>query len=68
MTDDKTQWQRLKLTGPSLDSEIDIDEIVRLDGQRALDRNGRLIAVLLDDGRWAGPLGEYLVGKLMPLS
>ena len=69
MPDDKTQpkWQRLVLTEPSLDSEITIDAIVHMDDKRALDQNGRLVAHLLDDGRWAGPLGEYLVGKLMPL-
>lgn len=69
MPDDKTQmpWQRLILTGPSLDSETSIDEIVRMDDKRTLDRNGRLVAHLLDDGRWAGPLGEFFVGKLMPL-
>jgi hypothetical protein len=67
VSDDKPLWQRLILTGPSVDSEISIDEIVRTDDKRALDRNGGLVAILLDDGRWAGPLGEYLVGRLTPL-
>lgn len=65
--DDKVQWFRLQLTGPSQDGELNIDEVVRLDGDRALSRGEAFVAERQPDGSWHH-LGARLVGTLTPLA
>jgi hypothetical protein len=66
MAESKATWVRLRLTGPSPDGQIDIDEIVRMDGERALSRGGAFVAERRPDGTWQhGDL--VLVGELAPL-
>jgi hypothetical protein len=66
MGDGKAQWFRLQLTGPSQDGEINIDEVVRMDGERALSRGGAFVAERQPDGSW-DHRGIALVGELKPV-
>jgi hypothetical protein len=66
MGDGKVQWFRLQLTGPSSDGELNIDEVVRMDGETALSKGGAFVATRQPDGSW-DHRGAALAGELTPL-
>jgi hypothetical protein len=61
-----TKYQ-LVLKKPSPFSDWEQTEIVRMDGERAIGMDGKLVAERLPDGTWT-IMGSYLVGKLTPIS
>ena len=66
MANPQETWFRLRLNGDSAQGPLTIDEIVRMDGDRALSRGGAFVAVRQPDGSW-DHRGVALVGELEAL-